>query len=220
MGGGSPEGTSYWGRWGFSAVELLSLDGLLSSLGLRDRALEAEDATEGEKREGLQREDVLRRRLRICSSLVMFLATGYVLGNLIFRGPSSFTCPSGTLLNASSPSASSSSSSCIIEGLKRSGSDHLAYSLLLSSPSPPLPTAFNSSSSAALGHSASPIRIQPASLAQLIDFNAVAAGKEGFIVQIRNHIDLLLRWKDFGTRFVSSLLCSLYSIFSLFLSAK
>ncbi|WAR60435.1 hypothetical protein PtB15_9B374 [Puccinia triticina] len=182
------EGPGYWSRWGRSAA--VRLDGLFSTLGLLSPRA-AEDA-EGE---GPEWEGGVRRRVRLCSSIVLVLATGYVLGSLIMRGPATtFSCPSGppALLSPSD------SSSCIMETLKRASTEHLAYSLALSSaPPPPSPPAFNSSSASPINHSV--FRVQPASLAQLIDFNAVAAGKEGFIVSLRTHIDLLLRWKNFGT---------------------
>jgi len=216
--GGGDASAGYFHRWGHSALELLSLDGLLNTflpafnglLNPRDGRGSSESGEEGEEKrdEQARRESEMRRRLRLYSSMVVLLAAGYVLGGMIFGGSSSANCatdlsPASFAPFTTTTTTTSSTPSCLLEGLKKSGADRQAYSLgifpqTLNGSHPPKP----SSSPISL------LNIHPASLADLVDFNAVAAGREGFIVRLRNHfdlhLDLLIRFKNFGTKMLWS----------------
>ncbi|PLW32971.1 hypothetical protein PCASD_20096 [Puccinia coronata f. sp. avenae] len=201
----------YLRRLGLSAVASLSLDGLLHSLSsfdplsLRDlmlvvsgsgNAAQEDDSQDGEGSSSAIRgasESLMRKRLRVCSRMVVLLAaTGYVFNSLL-RSPTSFGVPS----TSSSVSYLSEGTSCFIEALKKTSVDRQAYALGIVLP-PPL----NHSQIAALPAFA---KIHAASsLEDLIDFNAVGAGREGFVVLVRSRIGSLIRWSDLGAQIWSS----------------
>lgn len=147
------------------------------------------------------REGRIKRNLRICSSMIIFLAAGYFLGNLIFPptpSPVTFQC---------CPPSSSGPSSCLLEALKGSNQlgRHYSVEFLSSSSSSGIVggVGSGSGSSQSTHHAnlipSSFIRFNSTSFNDLVDFNSVGIGREGFIVQLRHRIGLLIWLKNLGT---------------------
>ncbi|POV94586.1 hypothetical protein PSTT_16791, partial [Puccinia striiformis] len=114
---------------------------------------------------------LLRRKIRLYTTIIIFLT---IIASLIFRSSSSSALSnSGTYKFTNQ--ASSSSSSCILEAIKKSRNPSF-------------------------------IKIIHAnSLADLIDFNSVALGKEGFFLDyLKSHFQFFVRLTHFGSHMLWS----------------
>ncbi|KAI9599665.1 hypothetical protein KEM48_008879 [Puccinia striiformis f. sp. tritici PST-130] len=143
---------------------------------------------------------LLRRKIRLYTTIIIFLT---IIASLILRSSSSSSALSNSGTYKLTNHASSSSSSCILEAIKKSSIDNQDYLLgiLSSSSSSPLNT---SSPSSNINGPGNPLfmKIIPAnSLADLIDFNSVALGKEGFFLNyLKYHFQFFVRLTHFGSQ--------------------
>ncbi|KAI7943981.1 hypothetical protein MJO28_011509 [Puccinia striiformis f. sp. tritici] len=186
-----------------SAFQDLSLNGILeslsSSLSLLNPSLHNRLSKEDPNGKAL-----LRRKIRLYTTIIIFLT---IIASLILRSSSSSSALSNSGTYKLTNHASSSSSSCILEAIKKSSIDNQDYLLgiLSSSSSSPLNT---SSPSSNINGPGNPLfmKIIPAnSLADLIDFNSVALGKEGFFLNyLKYHFQFFVRLTHFGSHMLWS----------------
>ncbi|KAI9614851.1 hypothetical protein H4Q26_009249 [Puccinia striiformis f. sp. tritici PST-130] len=182
-----------------SAFQDLSLNGILeslsSSLSLLNPSLHNRLSKEDPNGKAL-----LRRKIRLYTTIIIFLT---IIASLILRSSSSSSALSNSGTYKLTNHASSSSSSCILEAIKKSSIDNqeLLLGILSSSSSSPLNT---SSPSSNINGPGNPLfmKIIPAnSLADLIDFNSVALGKEGFFLNyLKYHFQFFVRLTHFGSQ--------------------
>ncbi|KAI7946764.1 hypothetical protein MJO29_011291 [Puccinia striiformis f. sp. tritici] len=181
-----------------SAFQDLSLNGILeslsSSLSLLNPSLHNRLSKEDPNGKAL-----LRRKIRLYTTIIIFLT---IIASLIFRSSSSSALSnSGTYKFTNQ--ASSSSSSCILEAIKKSSIDNQDYLLgiLSSSSSSPLNASSPSSNINGPGNPSFIKIIHANSLADLIDFNSVALGKEGFFLDyLKSHFQFFVRLTHFGSQ--------------------
>ncbi|KAH9447962.1 hypothetical protein Pst134EB_021950 [Puccinia striiformis f. sp. tritici] len=186
-----------------SGSSYLSLNGILeslsSSLSLLNPSLHNRLLKEDPNGKAL-----LRRKIRLYTTIIIFLT---IIASLILRSSSSSSALSNSGTYKLTNHASSSSSSCILEAIKKSSIDNQDYLLgiLSSSSSSPLNT---SSPSSNINGPGNPLfmKIIPAnSLADLIDFNSVALGKEGFFLNyLKYHFQFFVRLTHFGSHMLWS----------------
>ncbi|POW21918.1 hypothetical protein PSHT_01839 [Puccinia striiformis] len=147
---------------------------------------------------------LLRRKIRLYTTIIIFLT---IIASLILRSSSSSSALSNSGTYKLTNHASSSSSSCILEAIKKSSIDNQDYLLgiLSSSSSSPLNTPSPSSNINGPGNPLF-MKIIPAnSLADLIDFNSVALGKEGFFLNyLKYHFQFFVRLTHFGSHMLWS----------------
>ncbi|KNE99190.1 hypothetical protein PSTG_07498 [Puccinia striiformis f. sp. tritici PST-78] len=185
-----------------SAFQDLSLNGILESLSSSLSLLNPSSHNRLSK-EDPNGKALLRRKIRLYTTIIIFLT---IIASLIFRSSSSSALSnSGTYKFTNQ--ASSSSSSCILEAIKKSSIDNQDYLLgiLSSSSSSPLNASSPSSNINGPGNPSFIKIIHANSLADLIDFNSVALGKEGFFLDyLKSHFQFFVRLTHFGSHMLWS----------------